>query len=108
VYELPPEGLPEKAVFVPREKEPILVKKTQPVYPELARLAGVEGVVLVSALIDKKGKVQNALIEKASGTNVGFEEAALEAAYKNIYSPAINNNQPVAVWITYKVEFTLK
>lgn len=105
-----PEGeyLPTPDEFVPREEEPVPIKFVQPLYPELARKAGIEGAVLVKALVDKHGKVRDALIAKTSGTNAGFEELALEYAYKNIYKPAISNGQPIAVWVVYKVEFSLK
>jgi hypothetical protein len=39
---------------------------------------------------------------------VGFEEAALEAAYKREYRPAQFENKPVAVWVSYQVSFQLK
>jgi TonB family protein len=47
-------------------------------------------------------------VAKSSGSNVGFDEAAVEAALQCIYKPAIQNGQPVAVWVTYPVEFKLK
>jgi len=105
-----PEGeyLPAPDEFVPREEEPVPIKFVQPPYPELARQAGFEAIVWVKALVDKNGKVRDAMIAKASGLNAGFEEEALEAAYENIYKPAISNGQPIAVWVVYKVEFTLK
>lgn len=102
------EYLPAPDEFVPREEEPAPIKFIQPDYPELARKAQIEGTVWVKALVDKNGRVRDAMIAKASGTNAGFEELAQEAAYKNIYKPAISNGQPIAVWVVYKVEFTLK
>jgi len=44
---------------------------------------------------------------KESGANAGFEEAALKAARKRKYRPALQNGQPVAVWVTYKKIFKL-
>ncbi len=79
-----------------------------PVYPEMAELTDQTGVVWIRALVDKEGRVRDARVQKPSGTNVGFEEAALKAALENVYRPAIQNGQPVAVWISYKVEFKLR
>jgi protein TonB len=87
---------------------PTIVKEEKPVYPEVALLTNREATVWVKALVDKEGKVREARIAKSSGMNVGFDEAALEAAYKNIYKPAIQNGRPVAIWVTYPVEFKLK
>ena len=50
----------------------------------------------------------DAIIVKESGVNAGFEEAALDAAWDRKYRPAMQNNQPVAVWVAYQVRFTLK
>jgi TonB family protein len=79
-----------------------------PGFPEMAELTGQTGIVWIRALVDREGHVRDAHVQKPSGTNVGFEEAALSAALKNVYRPAIQNGQPVAVWISYKVEFRLR
>jgi len=39
---------------------------------------------------------------------MGFEEAAVKAAYKCRYRPAIQNGNPIGVWISYTVEFVLE
>jgi len=38
------------------------------------------------ALVDREGKVREARVAKSSGSNVGFDEAAVEAAYKCVYN----------------------
>jgi protein TonB len=109
VVEVDPEDLfPEPDEFIPYDEPPVPISTVKPDYPELAKQAGIEGVVWVQALVDKKGKVRKAQIYKASGANAGFEEAAVEAAMKTEYKPAISNKQPLSVWVVYKVEFTLK
>lgn len=102
------EYLPPPEEFVPYDEAPVPIKEIQPEYPPLARQAGIEGTVWVKALVDKNGKVRKAIIFKPSGASAGFEDAAVAAAYKNEYKPAISNNQPVAVWVVYPVRFTLK
>jgi hypothetical protein len=39
--------------------------------------------------------------------SLGFEDAAITAGYKIKYRPAIQNGNPVGVWITYQVIFLL-
>jgi protein TonB len=107
IYDLD-ELLPKPDEFVPVEEMPVAIKKVDPAYPDLARRAGVEGTVWVKALVDKAGKVRDVIILKDSGANAGFEEAAIQAAHKYVYKPAISNGQPVAVWVAYKVNFKIK
>ncbi len=102
------ELLPTPDQFVPFEEAPVQITTVQPKYPELAQKANITGVVWVKALVDKEGKVRNVLIVKDSGANAGFEESAIEAAKETVWKPAISNGQPIAVWVTYKVEFRLK
>ncbi len=102
------ELLPTPDQFVPFEEAPVQITTVQPKYPELAQKANITGVVWVKALVDKEGKVRNVLIVKDSGANAGFEESAIEAAKQTVWKPAISNGQPIAVWVTYKVEFRLK
>jgi TonB family protein len=73
----------------------------------MAVKAQIEGVVKVKVLVDKAGNVRDAMVVKASGANAGFEEAALEAAKKGKWKPAIQNKQPVAVWVSYDIKFNL-
>ena len=99
--------MPSPDDFVAYEEQPIQVVTVHPDYPEMARRAQIEGVVWVKALVDKKGKVRDVIILKESGANAGFEESAIDAAMKTEWKPAISNGQPVAVWVSYKIVFTL-
>jgi len=102
------ELLPAPDEFVAYEEAPEKIEDIRPQYPEMARRAGIEGVVWVNALVDKEGKVRDVQILKDSGANAGFEEAAIEAAKQTVWKPAISNGQPVALWVSYKIVFTLR
>ncbi|MCJ7507226.1 MAG: TonB family protein, partial [candidate division Zixibacteria bacterium] len=101
------EYLPAPDQFTPYDEPPKFVKKVQPKYPQLARMSGVTGTVYVQVLVDKSGKVRDVRIYKDSGTNAGLEEAAIEAAKASEFTPAISNNQPIAVWAIYNYDFKL-
>ncbi|UCD93752.1 MAG: energy transducer TonB [Candidatus Zixiibacteriota bacterium] len=101
------EYLPEPDEFVPVEIPAEMIYEEVPDYPRLARQAGMEAVVWVKALVDKGGNVKKAMVLKSSGSRAGFDEAAVAAAYKCKFKPAIQNGRPVAVWVSYSVEFTL-
>jgi TonB family protein len=102
------ESFPERGEYVYRDEDPVALNRPVCEYPPLALQAGIEGMVLIEALVDKGGNVRDAWVVKASGCKAGFEEAALKAAYQTKYKPAISSGQPVAVRVTYPVQFRLK
>jgi len=102
----PDDYLPAPDEFVPVEIYPEMIHQVEPDYPRLARQAGITGTVWVKALINEEGKVLKAIVAKSSGT-VSLDDAAVEAASKNLFKPGIQNGRPVKVWVTYPVEFTL-
>lgn len=105
--ELPaPENYPTPTDFVPCEKLPEIVVRATPVYPELAIRANLEGKVWVNILVDKQGKVKNAIIAKSNQEI--FNEAALIAAMQYSFTPALQNNKPVAVWVVVPFKFELR
>ena len=93
--------------FIAVDSAPVMVSVANPVYPDSAKANKVEGTVWIKALIDENGKVIEARIQKCSPKGYGFEEAALEAAKKCEYTPAVQKGKPVSVWVTYEVKFTL-
>lgn len=110
VIEFKPPSLPEYPdinEFVPYQHLPEMIYEAVPDYPRLARQAGMEASVWIKALVDKNGIVIKAVVFKSSGSKAGFDEAAVAAALKCKYKPAVQNGYPVPAWVTYKVEFIL-
>jgi len=93
------------ADFVPVEKEPVVVKKVEPKYPELAMRAGLEGKVWVKIWVDKEGKPKQVVILKSDAEI--FNEPAVEAAKQFLFTPAYMNNGPVSVWVSVPFKFKL-
>jgi TonB family protein len=81
-----------------------LISEVPPVYPPLARQAGVQGSVVLHALIDKDGKVARLLIVSGDPLLV---QAALDAVRQRRYTPAMLNGSPVEVDTTITVSFAL-
>lgn len=98
---------PKRADWIPCEVYPEMVYQVQPVYPREAITLQQEGKVYVAALIDREGGVRNAEVAKSSGVAC-LDSAAVRGAYLNKFRPGIQNGKPVMVWVTYKVEFSLK
>ena len=101
----PPSG--PKVVFIPYDDPPVAMSPIRPVYPEIAQEAGIEGVVIVQAFIDEKGRVKETLILKGV-PNTGLDEAAMEAIKKTRFRPAKQRERAVGVWISIPVNFRLK
>jgi periplasmic protein TonB len=85
-------------------KPPTRIKDVLPIYPEIARSARVEGVVIIEAIIGADGKVQNAKVLRSRPL---LDEAALDAVRAWEYTPTLLNGQPVPVIMTVTVQFTL-
>lgn len=91
--------------FVAVEKEPVIVKKVEPKYPELAMRAGIEGKVWVKIWVDKEGKAKQVVVMKSDAEI--FNDPAIEAAKQFVFTPAYMNNGPVAVWVSVPFRFKL-
>jgi protein TonB len=93
------------ADFVPVEKEPAVIKKVEPKYPDLAMRAGLEGKVWVKIWVDKEGKPKQAVVLKSDAEI--FNQPAVDAAMQFLFTPAYMNNGPVAVWVSVPFRFKL-
>lgn len=85
---------------------PELVADFKVPYPEEARRQGIEGKVVLQLDIDETGKVIKAKVVKGAG--FGLDEAAVQAAHKFRFKPAIAESQPVPVRILYTYRFVLE
>jgi periplasmic protein TonB len=82
----------------------MLVQKTAPVYPQIARTAGVSGTVVLDAFISKSGSIED--LRVVSGP-VMLRKAAQDAVRTWRYRPYKLNNEPVEVETTINVIFSL-
>lgn len=97
---------PDESGFLEVDKAPALKSQLKPVYPKLAKLAGIEGTVYLKLLINEKGNVEKAKVEQ--GVKDMLDNAALDAAKKASFSPAMLNNKAVKVWVILPVAFKLE
>jgi protein TonB len=87
-------------------KEPIEISKTQPPYPEAARKARMQGVVILEAIITKQGTVESVRVLR--GINPLLDNAAIRAVQQWRYQPATFNGRAVPVYLTVTVNFRLQ
>ena len=83
----------------------LLVKKVAPQYPEGARAARIQGVVVLKANIDKEGNISN--LELISGHPM-LVPAAIEAVKQWKYRPYLLAGRAVEVETQIQVNFTLQ
>lgn len=81
-----------------------LITQVRPVYPEDLQQTGVEGTVMMRAVISKAGTVLNPVVVN-TGVNPGLAKAALEAVRQWTYQPTLLNGQPVEVLTTIDIHF---
>lgn len=98
------EELPQFGQYVYVEELPEAITKVPPAYPDIAREAGVDGTVLVQALVGKDGRVRDTRVVKSIPM---LDQAAVAAVKQWVFKPALSNNKPVAVWVAVPVRFTL-
>jgi protein TonB len=101
----PPSG--PQVRFIPYDDPPVPLSPIDPIYPEIAQEAGIEGTVIIQAFIDDRGRVQETLVLKGV-PNTGLDEAAAEAIRVTRFKPAKQRDRPVGVWISIPVHFTLR
>ena len=73
-------------------------------YPPMLHDAGIGGTVHVQIYVDVAGVVQNAVVGRSSGHDP-LDEAALRAARVMRFTPALNEDEPVPVWIAIPITF---
>jgi TonB family protein len=84
---------------------PVALLVVNPEYTERARRAKVKGKVVVETIVDEEGCVVQAKILKRLA--LGLDQAALDAARRWVFRPAIFEGKPVKVYYTLTVNFAV-
>jgi protein TonB len=86
-------------------ERPQKIADAKPVYPPIARAAGIDGIVIVEAIIDETGAVRDARVLRSVPL---LDQAALDAVRQWRFTPSTLNGVPVAVVMTVTVRFELR
>jgi len=84
---------------------PKIIKQVKPRYPEVAKAARVQGIVILEAVINASGQVEGVTVLRGHPL---LEQAAKDAIVKWKFEPGKLNGNPVKVFFTLTVNFTLK
>jgi protein TonB len=107
--DMPPPPAPtsgQAEMFLAFDEPPMLQYFEQPVYPPLARDAGIEGTVAVKVLVGEDGKVIDAVV-LSSDVTPDMERAAIEAAMKCRFRPAKQRTVSVKAHVMIPFAFKL-
>jgi periplasmic protein TonB len=85
-------------------REPRKIRDAPVVYPDIARAAKIEGIVILEATIDERGVVTDARVLRSVPT---LDQAALTALKQWRYTPTLLNGVPVRVLMTVTFRFSL-
>ncbi|MCX6574828.1 MAG: energy transducer TonB, partial [Candidatus Aminicenantes bacterium] len=86
-------------------KAPRLIKRVEPIYPEDAYKAGVEGVVIIEATTDIYGRVKTVRVLRSIPM---LDQAAMLAVRQWVYEALIINGKPREMIFTTTVPFVLE
>jgi len=85
-------------------KAPAVTKHVNPVYPEEAKAKGIEGTVLVEAVVGPTGKVEDAKVKRS---NPLFDQAALDVVKQWEFKPTIDKGRARSVLMSITVNFRM-
>jgi protein TonB len=83
---------------------PRRIATVPPVYPQAARMARIEGIVILEVVIGIDGRVTSSRVLRSVPM---LDQAALDAVRQWVYTPALLNGTAVPVIMTLTVNFTL-
>ena len=98
--------LTKATTFIKADSRPYKLKNPKPVYPSAARRRGMQGLVLLSIRVNKKGFVENVNIEKTSGFRV-LDQSAVNSVTKWQFVPAKKENEFISSVVEVPIRFQL-
>jgi len=108
-----PKSVASQPTFTPFTVAPSIlnrddvIKAMEENYPPLLRDAGIGGTVKIYFFIDETGKVLDHRIDSSSG-HPALDDAALRVASVYRFSPALNRDKKVAVWVEFPITFQVR
>ncbi len=84
-----------------------VVRAMEEAYPPRLRDEGIGGTVRVYFFIDENGRVQDRQIDASSG-HQALDDAAMAVSEIYRFSPALNRDEKVAVWVSFPITFQVR
>ena len=90
------------------EERPALLSAPPPPYPDILKQAGIQGRVLLSAIVDTTGRVEPNSIQIVKSPNPGFDVPARSWVLQALFRPARLHGQAVRVHVTLPIDYSIK
>lgn len=90
------------------DERPDVILAFSPAYPDLLRQAGIEGTVVIEAIIDTAGRAEAGSVRVVRSTNRAFDAPARDAVLRTRYRPGRIGGTPVRVLVQVPISFTLR
>jgi periplasmic protein TonB len=89
------------------EEKPTLLVANTPVYPELLRAAGIQGRVVIQAIVDTTGHVEPNSVRIVRSPNPEFNKSAHDWILKVVFRPARVRGQAVRVLVEVPIDYRI-
>ncbi len=106
-------ALADGPTFTPFTQAPSIVNRQEVInameanYPPLLRDAGIGGTVRVYFFVSAEGTVEDVRIDQSAG-HPALDAAAQEVARVYRFSPALNKDEKVPVWVSFPITFQVR
>ena len=102
---VPDDGRVYAAAIV--DQPPALLSAPPPVYPDLLKQAGIQGRVVLQAVVDTTGRVEPGSIKLLRTPNRGFDEPTRQWVLKALFRPARLQGRLVRVLVNLPLDYSL-
>jgi periplasmic protein TonB len=89
------------------EERPEVLSGPQPQYPDLLRQAGIQGRVIVQAIIDTSGRAEPPSVKVIQSPNPGFDQPAKTYVLRALFRPARVHGRAVRVLVNLPIDFKI-
>src|SRR5213593_2160925 len=89
------------------EERPELLSAPPPIYPQLLKQAGIQGRVILHAIVDTTGRVEPASVRIIKSPSPAFDQPTKDWVLKALFRPARLHGRGVRVFINLPVDYSL-
>ena len=89
------------------EERPVLLSAPDPVYPALLKQAGIQGRVILPAVIDTTGRVEPASVRIMRSPHPAFDQPTKDWVLKVLFRPARLHGRRVRVFVNLLVDYSI-
>jgi len=86
--------------------KPLLLSAPPPPYPHLLSEAGVQGRVVLQAVVDTTGRLEPGSLKIVQSPNPGFNSPVKQWALKALFRPAMRQGRAVRVYVNLPLDYS--